>query len=73
MFPRLFLLLVGHVLLSLDVVLAFTHEISRLLVAFACPVSYFFTPVTFSCESSLACVSVSSFAFLSFSFALALS
>ena len=48
-------------------------KISRLLVAFACPVSYFFTRAAFSFQSFLACVSDSSFAFLSFFFALALS
>ena len=50
-----------------------SSEISRLLVAFACLVSLFLTPVSFYFESSFACVSVSSSAFLSFSFALPLS
>ena len=52
----------------MDVVLAFASEISRFLSAFACLVYNFFTPIKFSIESSLACASVSSFAFLSFSF-----
>ena len=72
---RMFLclcLLVWFILLLLvfftlmDVVLACASEISRLLVAFACPVSYPPHPYHFSLnQSSLACVSLSSFAFLS--------